>query len=57
VPELANDYRARVRLAHDLSGRELQKTAREFDLEPADNLRLSNLCGPLDETCGCSKTG
>ena len=24
-------------------------TAREFDLEPADNIRLSNLCGPLDE--------
>jgi len=23
--------------------------AREFDLEPADNLRLANLCGPLDE--------
>lgn len=26
-----------------------KETAREFDLEPADNLRLSNLCGPLDE--------
>src|SRR5262245_32697754 len=24
-------------------------TAREFDLEPADNTRLANLCGPLDE--------
>jgi phosphate starvation-inducible protein PhoH and related proteins len=23
--------------------------SREFDLEPADNLRLANLCGPLDE--------
>src|SRR5690349_12927962 len=23
--------------------------AREFDLEPADNARLANLCGPLDE--------
>jgi len=23
--------------------------AREFDLEPADNVRLANLCGPLDE--------
>jgi phosphate starvation-inducible PhoH-like protein len=23
--------------------------AREFDLEPADNSRLANLCGPLDE--------
>jgi phosphate starvation-inducible protein PhoH and related proteins len=23
--------------------------AREFDLEPADNTRLANLCGPLDE--------
>ncbi len=23
--------------------------AREFDLEPTDNLRLANLCGPLDE--------
>ena len=23
--------------------------ARDFDLEPADNLRLANLCGPLDE--------
>ena len=22
---------------------------REFDLRPADNLRLANLCGPLDE--------
>ena len=22
---------------------------REFDLEPADNARLANLCGPLDE--------
>jgi phosphate starvation-inducible PhoH-like protein len=26
-----------------------KETAREFDLEPADNLRLANLCGPLDE--------
>ena len=24
-------------------------TPREFDLEPADNVRLANLCGPLDE--------
>ena len=24
-------------------------SAREFDLEPADNTRLANLCGPLDE--------
>ncbi|MFO7276350.1 MAG: PhoH family protein [Pseudomonadota bacterium] len=24
-------------------------TTREFDLEPADNVRLANLCGPLDE--------
>ncbi|MBX5462286.1 MAG: PhoH family protein [Steroidobacteraceae bacterium] len=24
-------------------------TAREFNLDPADNLRLANLCGPLDE--------
>ncbi len=24
-------------------------TQREFDLEPADNTRLANLCGPLDE--------
>jgi phosphate starvation-inducible PhoH-like protein len=24
-------------------------TSREFDLEPPDNLRLANLCGPLDE--------
>src|ERR1700704_5320206 len=23
--------------------------SREFDLQPADNLRLANLCGPLDE--------
>ena len=23
--------------------------AREFELEPADNARLANLCGPLDE--------
>jgi phosphate starvation-inducible protein PhoH and related proteins len=23
--------------------------AREFDLEPSDNVRLANLCGPLDE--------
>ena len=23
--------------------------AREFDLVPADNARLANLCGPLDE--------
>ena len=22
---------------------------REFDLEPTDNVRLANLCGPLDE--------
>ena len=22
---------------------------REFDLEPSDNARLANLCGPLDE--------
>ena len=26
-----------------------KETAREFDLEPVDNLRLANLCGPLDE--------
>jgi len=25
-------------------------TAREFDLEPADNTRLANLCGPLNVT-------
>ena len=25
------------------------RTAREFDLEPLDNARLANLCGPLDE--------
>jgi phosphate starvation-inducible PhoH-like protein len=24
-------------------------SAREFDLEPSDNVRLANLCGPLDE--------
>jgi phosphate starvation-inducible PhoH-like protein len=26
-----------------------QSPAREFDLDPPDNLRLANLCGPLDE--------
>jgi phosphate starvation-inducible PhoH-like protein len=26
-----------------------QAGSREFDLEPADNARLANLCGPLDE--------
>jgi phosphate starvation-inducible protein PhoH and related proteins len=26
-----------------------QHPAREFDLDPPDNLRLANLCGPLDE--------
>ncbi|MFZ1868678.1 MAG: hypothetical protein WAU49_09350, partial [Steroidobacteraceae bacterium] len=25
------------------------ETQREFDLEPSDNARLANLCGPLDE--------
>ena len=24
-------------------------SSREFDLEPSDNARLANLCGPLDE--------
>src|SRR5207248_186243 len=25
------------------------ESQREFDLEPSDNARLANLCGPLDE--------
>jgi phosphate starvation-inducible protein PhoH and related proteins len=33
---------------HDPAGA-AQPVRREFDLEPADNERLANLCGPLDE--------
>ncbi len=35
--------------AHTLRGASRYAMQREFELEPADNMRLAKLCGPLDE--------
>ena len=41
--------RAAPRLPPSIVAAASSATQREFDLEPTDNARLANLCGPLDE--------